>query len=31
MIPSFGTRLTDSPATARKVLKSTTKALHLAS
>jgi malate dehydrogenase (quinone) len=31
MIPSFGTRLTDSPATARKVLKSTAKALHLAS
>lgn len=31
MIPSLGTRLTDSPATARKVLKSTAKALHLAS
>ncbi|KQR24187.1 malate:quinone oxidoreductase [Agreia sp. Leaf335] len=31
MIPSFGTRLTDSPATARKVLKSTAQALHLAS
>jgi malate dehydrogenase (quinone) len=31
MIPTFGTRLTDSPATARKVLQSTAKALHLAS
>jgi malate dehydrogenase (quinone) len=31
MIPSFGTRLTDSPATARKVLKSTAETLHLAS
>jgi malate dehydrogenase (quinone) len=29
MIPSFGTRLTDSPATARQVLQSTAKTLHL--
>jgi malate dehydrogenase (quinone) len=31
MIPTLGTRLTDSPATARRVLASTAKALHLAS